>query len=81
MAVQTIYVVTKVSTVKEGNAVLVSSTQHSTRMGAEESYHTALAAAAKNIPGYPMAAVYLMTNGGFVIASEHYEHDVQPETD
>ena len=77
--VKTIYVVVKVSTVQAGNAVLIETSQHSSRMGAEEMYHTWLAAAAKNVPGYPMAAVYLMTNEGFVIASEHYVFDVQPE--
>lgn len=83
--VQTVYVVAKVSTVKEGNAVLIETTQHLSRMGAEEMYHTKLAGAAKNIPGYPMVAVYLMTNGGFIIASEHYTFDVEdtpePETE
>ena len=76
----TIYIVTDVKTTPyEGDyAVLVNTTQHHTRNGAEERYHTALAAAARS-EQYPLYAVFLATNEGFVIESKAYTHDVQPE--
>lgn len=80
MATPTIYIVTDVKTVPyEGDyAVVVNTTQHHTRNGAEERYHTALAAAARS-DQYPVYSAFLMTNEGFVIESKSYTHDVQPE--
>lgn len=74
----TIYIVTDIKTVADGSAVLINSTQHSTRNGAEERYHTALAEAARSTQ-YPVYSAIMATNEGFVIASQSYEHDVQPE--
>ena len=73
----TIYVVVTINTIADGSAVVVDKTQHTSRLGAEEVYHTKLAAAAHNAQ-YPLAAVYLLTNRDQVIASQFYEHDVQP---
>lgn len=70
----TIYIVTDIRTVEDGSAVLINSTQHSKRLSAEARYHSALAAAA-NSEQYPCYSVIMMTNEGFVIASEHYTHD------
>lgn len=79
-SIPTIYIVTDIKTVPyEGDyAVVANTTQHHTRLGAEERYHTALATAARS-DQYPMYSAILMTNDGFVIASDHYEHEVQPE--
>lgn len=76
----TIYIVTDVKTVPyEGDyAVVVNTTQHHTRNGAEERYHTALATAARS-EQYPVYSAFLATNEGFVIESKSYTHDVQPE--
>ena len=76
----TIYIVTDVKTVPyEGDyAVVVNTTQHHTRNGAEERYHTALATAARS-EQYPAYSAFLMTNEGFVIESKSYTHEVQPE--
>lgn len=74
----TIYIVTDIKTVADGSAVLINSTQHSTRNGAEERYHTALAAAARS-EQYPKYSAVMMTNDGFVIASQTFEHEVVPE--
>ena len=73
----TIYIVTDIKTVADGSAVLINSTQHSTRNGAEERYHTALAAAARS-EQYPKYSAVMMTNDGFVIASQSYEHEIVP---
>lgn len=75
----TIYVVTDIKTVPhEGTyVVVINSTQHHTRNGAEERYHTALAEAARS-EQYPVYSAILMTNDGFVITSQSYTHDVQP---
>ena len=80
MTTPTIYIVTDVKTVPyEGDyAVVANTTQHHTRNGAEERYHTALAAAARS-DQYPVYSAFLMTNEGFVIESKSYTHDVQPE--
>ena len=80
MTTPTIYIVTDVKTVPHdgGYAVLVNSTQHQSRNGAEERYHTALATAARS-EQYPVYSAFLMTNEGFVIESKSYTHDVQPE--
>lgn len=79
--VPTLYIVTDFKTTDDnktgGYAVLVNSTQHSTRNGAEERYHTALAAAARSTQYYKYGAI-MMTNDGFVIESKSYEHDPQP---
>lgn len=79
METPTIYIVTDIKTVPyEGDyAVLINSTQHRTRNGAEERYHTALAAAARS-EQYPVYAAILATNDGFVLESKSYVHDVQP---
>lgn len=75
----TIYIVTDIRTVPNegGYAVLVNSTQHHTRNGAEERYHTALAAAARS-EQYPVYSAIMATNEGFVIASQSYKHEVVP---
>ncbi len=82
MAASTIYLVSDMRTVPDsatgGYACLTNTTQHQTRNGAEERYHTALAAAARNTQ-YPLMSAVMMTNDGFVIPSQSYEHDVQPE--
>ena len=75
---ESIYIVTAINTVAEGNAVVITSTQHSTRLGAEEQYHTKLAAAARNTQ-YPVASVILATNEGATLASQCYKHEVQPQ--
>lgn len=78
--VPTIYVVTDIKTVPHegGYAVLINSTQHQSRNGAEERYHTALAAAARS-EQYPVYSAIMATNEGFVIASQSYTHEVQPQ--
>ena len=82
MAAPTIYLVSDMRTVPDsatgGYACITNTTQHQTRNGAEERYHTALAAAARNTQ-YPLMSAIMMTNDGFVIASQSYEHEVQPE--
>lgn len=80
MEAPTIYIVSDMRTVPDGDsfAVITTTTQHKDRMKAESRYHTALAGAANN-EQWPCWSAVLMTNAGFVIASEHYEHDVQPE--
>lgn len=81
-SIPTIYVVTDIRTVADsstgGYAVLINSTQHQSRNGAEERYHTALAAAAHSTQ-YPKYGAIMMTNDGFVIESKSYEHEIQPE--
>lgn len=82
MAAPTIYLVSDMRTVPDpstgGYACITNTTQHQTRNGAEERYHTALAAAARNTQ-YPLMSAVMMTNDGFVLASQSYEHEVQPE--
>lgn len=82
MAAPTIYLVSDMRTVPDsatgGYACITNTTQHQSRNGAEERYHTALAAAARNTQ-YPLMAAIMMTNDGFVLASQSYEHEVQPE--
>lgn len=81
MATPTIYLVSDMRTVPDsatgGYACITTTTQHSTRNGAEERYHTALAAAARNTQ-YPLMSAVMMTNEGFVIESKAYQHDVVP---
>ena len=76
---ETIYIVTDIRTVPDngGWAVLINSTQHHSRSGAEERYHTALAAAARS-DQYPIYSAVMMTNEGFVLASQSYKHEVAP---
>lgn len=71
-----LYIVTDMKTVPDGDgyAVVSNTTQHHTRNGAEERYHTALAAAARNTQ-YPLMSAVMMTNEGFVIESKCYHHD------
>ena len=80
---ETIYIVSDMRTVPDsqtgGWAVITTTTQHHTRNGAEERYHTALASAARS-DQYPCWSAVLMTNEGFVIASQCYQHDVEPTT-
>ena len=82
MAAPTIYLVSDMRTVPDpatgGYACLTNTTQHQTRNGAEERYHTALATAARSTQ-YPLMSAVMMTNDGFVIASQSYKHDVQPQ--
>ena len=82
MAVPTIYIVSDMKTVPDnatgGYAVITNTTQHRTREKAEARYHTALASAANSETIERWSAV-LMTNEGFVIASQSYDHDVTPE--
>ena len=82
MAAPTIYLVSDMRTVLDsqtgGYACITTTTQHQTRNGAEERYHTALAAAARNTQ-YPLMSAVMMTNDGFVLASQAYAHDVEPE--
>ena len=77
----TIYLVTDMRTVPDsatgGYACLTNTTQHQSRNGAEERYHTALAAAARGT--YPVMGAVMMDNAGNVLAAEHYEHEVQPQ--
>ena len=84
MAAPTIYLVSDMRTVPDsatgGYACITNTTQHQTRNGAEERYHTALAAAARNTQ-YPLMSAVMMTNDGFVIASQSYEHETQPESE
>lgn len=84
MAAPTIYLVSDMRTVPDtatgGYACLTNTTQHQSRNGAEERYHTALAAAARNTQ-YPLAGAMMYTNNtndGFILASQTYEHEVQP---
>lgn len=81
MAAPTIYIVSDMRTVPDsehgGYAVLTNTTQHSDRLKAEARYHSALAGAANN-ESYERWSAVLMTNEGFVIASQSYDHDVQP---
>lgn len=82
MAAPTIYLVSDMRTVPDsstgGYACITTTSQHSTRNSAEERYHTALAAAARNTQ-YPLMSAIMMTNDGFVLASQAYTHEVQPE--
>lgn len=79
--VPTIYLVTDFKTVPDsatgGYACLTNTTQHQSRNGAEERYHTALAAAARGTN--PVMGAMMYTSEGFTLASEHYEHEVQPQ--
>ncbi len=81
MEAPTIYLVSDMRTVPDsatgGYACLTNTTQHQTRNGAEERYHTALAAAARNTQ-YPLMSAVMMTNDGFVLASQSYKHEVAP---
>ena len=76
----TIYIVIDIRTVPDGDsyAAVINKTQHLTRNKAEARYHSALASAAIDDKTFAYSAV-LMTNEGFVIASQCYEHDYQPQ--
>lgn len=76
-----IYIVTDMRTVEDngGYAVLITSTQHHSRQGAESQFYTKVAAAANPDSQYPRHAVTLMTNDGFVIESKGYVHEQEPE--
>lgn len=76
----TIYIVSDIKTVPHdgGYAVVVNTTQHQSRNGAEERYHMALAEAARS-DQYPKYCAIIATNDGFVIASQSYTHEVQPQ--
>ena len=80
MEAPTIYLVTDMRTVPDGDgyACLTNTTQHQTRTGAEERYHTALAAAARSTQ-YPLTGAVMMTNAGFILDSKSYEHEVEPQ--
>lgn len=79
MEAPTIYLVTDMKTVPDsatgGYACITNTTQHQSRNGAEERYHTALAAAARNTQ-YPLMSAVMMTNEGFVLESKCYQHEV-----
>ena len=79
MAAPIIYIVSDMRTVPDGDsyAVITTTTQHRTRMGAEERYHTALATAARS-DQWPRWSAVLMTNEGLLINSASYDHE-QPE--
>ena len=81
MAVPTIYLVFDMKTVPDnehgGYAVITSTTQHRDRTKAEARYHQALASAANSETIERWSAI-IMTNEGFVIASQSYEHEVTP---
>ena len=81
MAEPTIYIVSDMKTVPDsatgGYACITTTTQHQSRNGAEERYHTALAAAARNTQ-WPLMSAVMMTNEGFVLESKCYHHDVVP---
>lgn len=78
MSTPTIYLVTDMHTVPDpetsGFACITNTTQHSTRNGAEERYHTALASAARNTQ-WPICAATMYTNDGFPIAHQSYTHE------
>ncbi len=82
MNAPTIYLVTDMKTVADsatgGYACITNTTQHQTRNGAEERYHTALAAAARSTQ-YMLTGAVMMDNRGNVLESKSYTHDVQPE--
>lgn len=81
MAAPTIYIVSDMKTVfdkkTDDYAVVTTTTQHTTRVKAEARYHTALASAA-NAENVERWSAILMTNEGFVIASQSYDHEVTP---
>ena len=82
MAAPTIYLVTDMRTVPDsatgGYACITTTTQHRDRTKAEARYHSALASAANSETIERWSAV-LMTNEGFVIASQSYDHEVAPQ--
>ena len=84
MAAPTIYLVSDMRTVPDsatgGYACITNTTQHQTRYGAEERYHTALAAAARNTQ-YPLMSAVMMTNDGFVLESKCYTHETEASTE
>ena len=71
---ETIYVVTEIKTVADQSAVLISTTQHSSRQSAESQYYGRVAAAANPDDQYPKHAVIFATNEGFVIDTKFYAH-------
>jgi len=81
MAVPTIYIVSDMKTVwdnaNDDYAVITQTTQHHDRIKAEARYHSALASAANSTTVERWSAV-LMTNEGFVIASQSYDHVIAP---
>lgn len=78
MAAPILYIVSDMKTVPDGDdyAVVTNTTQHHTRLGAEERYHTALAAAARNTQ-YPLMSAVMMTSEGFVLESKCYHHEAE----
>lgn len=78
--IPTIYLVTDMRTVPDsatgGYACLTNTTQHQSREGAEERYHTALAEAARSSQ-YPMTGAVMYTNYGRMLASQVYEPEQQ----
>lgn len=76
MEIPTIYLVIGFRTVEDtangGYAVITDTPiQRSTREGADESYYTKLAAAARNTT-YPSMGAVMMTNEGFVLEHKCY---------
>lgn len=83
-SVPTIYLVIKMRTVPDSSTggyacVCDAPIQRSTREGAEESYYTALAEAARS-KQYPIIGATLTTNYGDLIAKRVYVHE-QSETE
>ena len=68
------YITIEIQTAANGTVSTVVN-QDDTRPAAESRYHTILAAAAVSV--LPVHAAILMTNDGFVLMSESYEHQVQ----
>ena len=82
--IPTIYLIIKMKTVVDSSTggyacVTDQPIQRSTREGAEESYYTALAEAARS-KQYPIIGAMLTTNYGDLIAKRVYVHE-QPETE
>ena len=81
----TVYLVTDVRTVKDGDsyAAITNTTQHRKRLKAEERYHDALAKAAK-MENVISAGAYMMTNEGFYLDSKVFQigqPTPEPETE
>ena len=80
--VPTVYLVTDMRTVKQGDsyAAPTNTTQHRTRQKADARYYDALANAAK-MEGVISAGAYMMTNEGFLIDSKvlYFGQEPTPE--
>ena len=70
------YIVTEIQTNADGS-VGVLNTQHNTRAEAESKYYNVLSYAA--VSSVRVHAAALMTNEGFPLMNQSYQHPVQPE--